>query len=119
MMGMLLARVTGRKARASHGSIWQAVRVYIHGRQARLFERERRATLLAVPQALLPGTRIIDRRADGSELVIDIPPGLQGKDAPGNSRAPDQLFQVLPIAHEGRSVTNHGSATARVELATK
>lgn len=112
MMGMFLARATGR----SPASIWRAVRAYIQGRQARLFERERRATLLTVPQALPPGTRIVDRRADGSVLVIDVPPGLHAEATAGHLYAPDQLFQSSPGTSEGRSVASHGSATDPAEL---
>jgi hypothetical protein len=116
VMGMFLARATGRSAGASLGSIWQAVRAYIQGRQARLFERERRVTLLSVPQALPPGTRIVDRRADGSVLVIDVPPEFRAEAAAGRSYEPGQLFQSSPVTRQDRSVTSHGSATAPPEL---
>jgi len=116
VMGTFLARATGRSAGASLGSIWQAVRAYIQGRQARLFERERQVTLLTVPQALPPGTRIVDRRADGSVLVIDVPPGLHAGATAGHLYVPDQLFQSSPVTLEDRSVASGGSAGAPAEL---
>lgn len=115
MIGMFLARAVGRSAGASPGGIWQAVRAYIQGRQARLFERERRATLLTVPQSLPPGTRVVDRRGDGSVLVIDVPPGLRAEAAAGHLYEPHQLFPS-PVTCDGRSVASHGSATAPPEL---
>jgi hypothetical protein len=60
--------------------IWLTLYACVQGRQARLFERERRATLLAVSPVLVPGTWIADRRADGSALEIRTPqaPGDNG-----------------------------------------
>ena len=75
MLGMLAARAVGRA-----GGMWEAIQALVHGRQAKEFERERRATLLAVPSALTPGTRIVDRRADGSILIIEVPSVLHAPD---------------------------------------
>lgn len=55
-----------------HG-MCQVMRGWVEGRQARLFERERRATLRTVPQTVPLGTTIIDRRADGSILEVRVP----------------------------------------------
>jgi len=73
--------------------MWQAIYAFVHGRQAKAFERERRATLLAVPQALAPGTRIVDRRADGSVLLIEIPSDLYAQGAVEESGV---TCEVLP-----------------------
>jgi hypothetical protein len=116
VMGMFLARAVGRSTGASSGSVWQAVRAYIQGRQARLFERERRVTLVTVPQALPPGTRIVDRRADGSVLVIDVPQGLRAEVAAGHLYEPGQLWPSSPMTCDGRSVASHGSPPAPPEL---
>jgi len=62
--------------RAIRGA-WPAALAFIEGRSARLFERERRQTYQAVPRALLPGTYVYDRRADGSILEIRIPPATR------------------------------------------
>jgi hypothetical protein len=88
MLRMLLARAVGRS-----GGMWQAVQVFVQGRQAKAFERERRATLLAVPQTLTPGMRIIDRRADGSVLIIEIPSVLR---AHGTGEESGVTWDVLP-----------------------
>lgn len=59
------------------GGAWATVRSYIEGRSARLFERERRETYQKVPHVLPTGTRIYDKRADGSILEVSVPPALQ------------------------------------------
>ncbi|WP_405763821.1 hypothetical protein OG539_43605 [Actinacidiphila glaucinigra] len=59
--------------RATSTGMWQTLRARIDGRNAVAFERERRATLLAVPAALPTGTCIHDRRSDGSILDISVP----------------------------------------------
>ncbi|SNT58414.1 hypothetical protein SAMN05216252_14910 [Actinacidiphila glaucinigra] len=64
---------TGAAWRATTTGMWQTLRARIDGRNAVAFERERRATLLTVPAALPTGTRIHDRRADGSVLDIAVP----------------------------------------------
>jgi hypothetical protein len=56
----------------------QAVRAYVEGRNAIGFERERRATLLAVP----PGSEFHERRADGSVLCLRVPPAGNIADDP-------------------------------------
>jgi hypothetical protein len=70
---VMLLRVAAGLARRETGGVWGAVRAYVEWRAARAFERERRATLLMVPQALPPGTLVYDRRADGSVLELRIP----------------------------------------------
>ncbi len=97
--------VAARSVGASLGGMWQAVRAYVQGRQARLFERERRATLQIIPQTLLPGIRIYDRRADGSVLEVHIPPPTQMKVAvEGHAAsslgvfADDQRRASIPLA---------------------
>ena len=69
---ILAARSAWRMA----GGAWAAVNTYIEGRSARLFERERRETYKTVPHLFPPGTRIYDRRADGSVLEVSIPPTI-------------------------------------------
>ncbi len=64
-------------ARRAVGGAWFAALAWIEGRSARLFEQERRQTYQAVPHALLPGTYVYDRRADGSILEIRIPATAQ------------------------------------------
>ena len=76
---MLLKVFRGAVACPLNGAwagMWHAMCKWIEGRQARLFERERRATLELIPGALPPGTTITDRRADGSVLDVRIPPVL-------------------------------------------
>jgi hypothetical protein len=53
--------------------MWSTIRLWVTGKNAVAFERERRTTLLEVPQALHDGGRIYDRRADGSVLEITVP----------------------------------------------
>lgn len=69
----MLLRMAAGLARRETGGAWAAVQAYIERRAARAFERERRATLLTVPQVLPPGSRVYDRRADGSVLELRIP----------------------------------------------
>lgn len=57
--------------------IWEAIRIHIEGRNAVSLEQERRATLLAVPQALPPGAEVYDLRSDGSILQVRIPAAVR------------------------------------------
>jgi hypothetical protein len=113
---MLLARRAARSAGASFGTMWQAVRTCIQGRQARLFEQERRTTLLTVPQALAAGTRIVDRRADGSVLVIEVPLARHMEAVAEEDGTMGLLFHSPAITSGGQSVTSHLAATAAGEL---
>jgi hypothetical protein len=69
---MAILRMAAGLARRGQCGIWGAVQAYIERQAARVFERERRATLLTVPQTLPPGTLLYDRRADGSVLELRI-----------------------------------------------
>lgn len=75
MLSMALARAAVRPLTGACAGMWQTVRSWVEGRQARLFERERRTTLQTVPAAVPQGAWIVDRRADGSSLELLIPPG--------------------------------------------
>ena len=70
-----LARVAAQDLAAPLNGLWRLLGGWVQGRQARLFERERRTTLQGVPPTLCAGSIIYDRRADGSVLLIAIPPG--------------------------------------------
>jgi hypothetical protein len=75
MLSMALARAAVRPLTGACDGMWQTVRSWVEGRQARLFERERRTTLQTVPATVPQGVWIVDRRADGSSLELLIPPG--------------------------------------------
>jgi hypothetical protein len=74
MMIKTLVTAAVRAAGCRFGGMWATTHTYVTGRAARLFERERRHTYQTVPQTLPPGTRIYDRRSDGSVLEIHTPP---------------------------------------------
>ncbi len=74
MLSMALARAAARPLTGVCGGMWKTIGSWVEGRQARLFERERRATLQTVPAAVPQGAWIVDRRADGSSLELLIPP---------------------------------------------
>ena len=65
--------VARRAVQCRTGGIWHAITSGIEGRNAVNFERERRVTLLSVPQALPSGTEFYDQRADGGSLVLRLP----------------------------------------------
>jgi hypothetical protein len=79
MNGMVITKLLASPFAACRavGGAWSAALACIEGRSDRLFERERRQTYQAVPRALLPGTYVYDRRADGSILEIRIPPAAR------------------------------------------
>jgi hypothetical protein len=70
-----LAGAVARGITAPLNGLWRLLSGWVEGRQMRLFERERRTTLVCVPPTLAVGTMIYDRRADGSVLLIAIPAG--------------------------------------------
>ncbi|GGV54978.1 hypothetical protein GCM10010245_87030 [Streptomyces spectabilis] len=96
MLSMALARAAVRPLAGACGGMWQTVRSWVEGRQARLFERERRTTLQTVPAAVPQGAWIVDRRADGSSLELLIPPGGSHPDVHEGRPQPGAAGILLP-----------------------
>ena len=96
-----------RALRCRTEGIWHAITATIEGRNAVNFERERRLTLLNVPQALPPGTEVYDRRADGGIWVLRVPEAARVDSLPaGNSPV---------IRPSGRSLPSNRRMAARLE----
>ncbi|MFB7168099.1 MULTISPECIES: hypothetical protein [Streptomyces] len=65
--------LAGGTRHGREGGMWHTIRSWIDGKNAAVFERERRTTLLTAPLAIEQGGRIYDQRADGSVLEITVP----------------------------------------------
>ncbi|MFE0188120.1 hypothetical protein [Streptomyces sp. NPDC058989] len=65
--------LAGGTRQGREGGMWHAIRIWVEGKNAATFERERRTTLLTAPLAIQQGGRVYDRRADGSILEITVP----------------------------------------------
>ncbi|MGW1894219.1 hypothetical protein ACWCP6_28850 [Streptomyces sp. NPDC002004] len=90
-----------RKGR--EGGMWHTIRIWVEGKNAATFERERRTTLLTAPGAIQQGGRIYDRRADGSVLEIAVPAQERLDVIVGESVRRDRVVsqppEVLPARH--------------------
>ncbi|GAA4102786.1 hypothetical protein [Nonomuraea soli] len=50
--------------------MWEIIRTYVDRKAACQFERERRTTLQGLPEIMMDGIEIYDRRSDGSVLYV-------------------------------------------------
>ncbi|WP_367325964.1 hypothetical protein [Streptomyces sp. HUAS ZL42] len=97
-------RTTLAALRGAGTGMWQTLRARIDGCNAVAFERERRATLLTVVPVLPTGTRIHDRRVDGSilEIAVSVPAHIdltaEQVQFPTGAAVPRLLPAVLPSA---------------------
>jgi hypothetical protein len=96
MLSKALVRAAARPLAGPCSGMWQVVRSWVEGRQARLFERERRTTLQTVPTAVPQGAWIIDQRADGSSLELRIPPRGSHPDVHEGRPQPGSAGVLLP-----------------------